>query len=148
MRSLLNRRDRDLVIARLRRLTPESTAKWGRMSTPQMVAHLSDQMRITLGDISAARRPGPLHLPVLKQLVMYWLPWPKGRIKGPPEAFTTQPGTWQSDLETLAALLDRFASTTDRDSWPEHPTFGHLSHRSWGFFSYRHFDHHLRQFGA
>ena len=148
MRSLLNSSDRDLVIDRLRRLTPESPPKWGRMSAAQMVAHLSDQMRIALGDIPAARLPGPLHLPVLKQLVMYWLPWPKARIKGPPEAFTTAPATWQSDLATLVALLERFAKPSDRDSWPDHPTFGALSHRGWGLFSYRHFDHHLRQFGV
>jgi len=148
MRSLLNPHDRDFVVERLRTLTPESSPRWGRMSASQMVAHLSDQIRIALGDIPTARRPGPLHLPILKQLVMYWLPWPRGRIKGPPEAFTTPPATWQSDLITLVGLLDRFARPTDRHTWPDHPTFGPLSHRAWGLFSYRHFDHHLRQFGV
>ena len=148
MRSVLNRPDRDLLIGRLRRLAPESPAKWGRMSASQMVAHLSDQMRITLGDLAAAPSPGPLRLPILKHLVMYWLPWPKGRIKGPPEAFTSQPTTWQGDLVTLTALLDRFVSDNNRDSWPDHPTFGRLSRKSWGHFAYRHFDHHLRQFGV
>jgi hypothetical protein len=67
------------------------------MNAPQMLTHLSDQMRHALGAAPAAPRSGPL-LPVIKHLIMYWFPWPKGRIKGPPEAFLTQPTTWESDL--------------------------------------------------
>jgi hypothetical protein len=79
---------------------------------------------------------------------MYWLPWPKGRIHGPTELFLTPATTWKADLATFEALLNRFVSQTAEDDWPEHPFFGPMTHQSWGRFSYRHFDHHLRQFGA
>ena len=113
-----------------------------------MLAHLTDQMRHTLGDASAARRLGPLRLPVIKHLVMYWLPWPKGRIKGPPEAFITQPTTWTDDLERFLQLVERFVDDAQREVWPDHALFGHMTRRSWGRFCHRHFDHHLRQFGV
>jgi hypothetical protein len=118
------------------------------MSAGQMLAHLSDQMRHTLGDAHAAPRPGPLRWPVLKQAVMYWMPWPKGRVQGPPEAFLTRPTTWTADLEAFEALVQRFLAQEDRAEWPEHALFGHMTRQSWGWFCYRHFDYHLRQFGA
>lgn len=111
LRSLLDSRDRQRLVQRFETVSPDAAPLWGRMSAPQMLVPLSDQMRHTLGDAEAAPRPGPLRLPLIRQLVMYWLPWPKGRVKGPPEAFVTPPTTW-------------------------------------GWFCHRHFDHHLRQFGA
>lgn len=148
MPTLLDARDRALVISRIEGLAPDSPALWGRMSAPEMIAHLSDQMRIALGDLATAPQRGPLRLPLLKQLVMYWAPWPKGRIKGPPEAFTTRPATWQDDIALLKQLLERFVREPSRASCPDHPTFGRMTHESWGRFSHRHFDHHLRQFGV
>jgi Protein of unknown function (DUF1569) len=136
------------LLARFRNLEPGAPARWGTMNSPRMVAHLSDQMRYTLGEFSIRRRSGPLRWPGIKQLVMYWIPWPKGRVKGSPEMFQTAPTTWTADLATLQALLDRFISDTDRTAWPQHPRFGVMTRQSWGRFSYRHFDHHLRQFGA
>jgi hypothetical protein len=148
LRSLLDSNDRELMLNRFRSLTPDSAARWGRMGAPQMLAHLSDQMRHTLGDAAAAPRNGPLRLPVVKQLVMYWLPWPKGRIKGPPEAFVSQPTTWGEDFASFLALVERFVELSERVAWPDHAIFGRMSRRSWGWFCHRHFDHHLRQFGA
>lgn len=148
MRSILDSGDRERMLARFRALHAGSERQWGRMSAAQMLAHLTDQMRHTLGDATAARRPGPLRLPGIKHLVMYWLPWPKGRIKGPPEAFVTQPTTWVEDLDRFMGLLERFVDDDRRDSWPDHALFGRMTRRSWGRFCHRHFDHHLRQFGV
>jgi hypothetical protein len=118
------------------------------MTAPQMLTHLSDQMRHTLGDARAAPRPGPLRLPIIRQLVMYWIPWPRGRVQGPPEAFLTRPTTWEADLNTFDRLVQRFVEAEDRLDWPEHAFFGAMSRRSWGRFIHRHFDYHLRQFGG
>ncbi len=139
---------RTRMLSRFRRLRPDHPAQWGRMDAPRMLAHLTDQLRHTVGDAAAAPRPGPLRLPVVKQLVMYWLPWPKGRIQGPPEAFVTRPTTWEADLATFEGLLDRFVLDTGRAAWPDHPFFGRMSRGAWGRFCHRHFDHHLRQFGV
>ena len=148
MPNLLDTDDRHRLLARLRSLKPDSPPQWGRMNAPKMLAHLSDQMRHALGDAPAAPQRGPLRLPIIKQVVMYWLPWPKGRIKGPPEAFLTQPTTWEADLATLLRLLDRFVAAHDRATWPDHAIFGSMNGQSWARFSHRHFDHHLRQFGV
>jgi hypothetical protein len=113
-----------------------------------MLTHLSDQMRHTLGDARAAPRSGPLRWPVVRQLAMFWLPWPRGRAKGPPEAFLTGPTTWEADLAGFERLIARFVESEDQATWPEHALFGPMTRRSWGRFCHRHFDYHLRQFGV
>jgi len=148
MRTLFNGECRTGLLARLAGVRPDEPALWGRMTAPQMLAHLSDTMRITLGDQPCCRMPSPLRYPGLKHVVLYVLPWPKGRIQGPPEAFVAGPTSWSVDLATLEALVARFTARGPSGTWPEHPLFGPLDGPEWGVFSYRHFDHHLRQFGA
>jgi hypothetical protein len=113
-----------------------------------MLAHLGDMMRLTLGDTFCCPMQSRLRYPGLKHLALYVLPWPKGQIQGPPEAFMTAATSWSLDLAALDALVDRFIVRGSSGTWPEHPLFGPLSGPEWGVFHYRHFDHHLCQFGA
>lgn len=136
------------MVARIRDLKPDANRLWGRMSAPQMVAHLTDQMHHALGDEPVAARSGMLRWPPVRFASIYVIPWPKGRIKGPPEAFTTQPTTWEADIEGLELLLERFAARDPESNWPDHALFGHMRGRDWGVFVHKHFDHHLRQFGV
>jgi Protein of unknown function (DUF1569) len=59
----------------------------------------------------------------------------------------TRPTDFSRDLDELRRLIHRFEGAAARLSG-EHPLFGTLSPTEWGTFSYRHADHHLRQFGA
>ncbi len=148
MRSLLIADHRQALLVRFRQLRPEAPARWGRMNAPRMLAHLTDQMRHTLGDATAAPVAGPLRWPIIKHAALYWLPWPRGRVQGPPEAFLSAPTSWAADLATFEFLVERFVADEDRTDWPEHAFFGPMTRRSWGHFCHRHFDHHLRQFGG
>ena len=116
------------------------------MTSHQMVCHLCDQLHIALGEISTSPIPGPLRYSVVKQLVIDVLPWPKGRVKGPPEAFITQPTMWETDVATLCGLLETFASRRSERAWALHPIFGRMSGSLWSRLTCRHFDHHLTQF--
>lgn len=136
------------VLKRINQLRPDANRRWGRMSAPQMIAHLSDQMRHTLGDAGCAAQPGLLRNSLVRYLAIYWVPWPKGRIKGPPEAFVTQPTDWDADIQTLLKLLDRFVARGAKGVWPEHPLMGRMTGKDWGVFCHKHFNHHLSQFGV
>ena len=148
MRTLLDPQDLDRLVTRIRRLTPDASARWGRLTAPRMVVHLADQLRQALGEIQVRPRRTVLHWPVIRPLVMYRLPWHRGRIKGSPEIFQTPPSIWSADIATLEGLLARFVNEASRGHWPDHPLFGPMTRDDWGRFSYRHFDHHLRQFGV
>ena len=133
---------------RIRRLQPDGQRRWGRMNVHQMICHLADQLRMTLGEIQSRRVASPLSNPLVRRLVIDVLPWPKGRIQGPPEAFVTSPGEWQRDVSVLLDLLDRFGGSASRKDWPPHPMFGNLGGPLWSRLTCRHFDHHLKQFGV
>lgn len=135
------------VIERLRRLSAETPRQWGTMSAPRMVAHLTDQMYHCLGDVAPRPVPGPLRWSLVRHAFIYWIPWPKGRAKGPPDAFVTQPKEWEPDLAHLIGLVERLGARGPGGDWPDHALFGRMSGVDWGFFCFKHFDHHLRQFG-
>ena len=59
----------------------------------------------------------------------------------------TPPADWASDIEGLEALVERFAARDPHGDWLPHALLGPMSGRDWGVFCYKHFDHHLRQFG-
>lgn len=147
-RSVFDDSCRRRLAARLESLRPDSPRRWGRMNARQMVAHLSDQMRHALGDSPVQARPGPLRWNLVRWLTIYLVPWPKGRIQGPPEAFATPPKDWHKDVAGLLKLLERFAARGPQADWPDHALLGPMSGRDWGVFVHKHFDHHLRQFGA
>ena len=147
LHSIDNARDRQNLFDRLGRLDPSRAPRWGRLSAPQMLVHLCDQMRMPFNDHPSGPLFGPPRVPVLWEAFLYVLPWPKG-VPGPREAFVTEPGVWADDLETLRRLVDEFLNADPERPWPVHPNWGRLSRRQWGVFCYRHFDHHLKQFGV
>ena len=148
MASMFESDVRAVFDGRIRALRPDALPRWGRMTAPQMVCHLSDQLRIALGQLPTRPVPGPLRYTPMKQLVIDVLPWPKGRIQGPPEAFTNSPAHWSQDVATLLALLETFAARGGQGPWPPHPNFGRMSGALWSRLTCRHFDHHLTQFGV
>jgi hypothetical protein len=148
LRTILNPLHRKELFDRLEGLDPSQAALWGRMTAPSMLIHLCDQMRMPFNDNPSGRIPGVPRHAILRQLILYFLPWPKGTIQGPPEAFHTKPGNWSGDLATLNELVDQFVNAPPDRHWPDQPNFGPMSRRDWGVFCYRHFDHHLRQFGV
>ena len=133
---------------RLACLDAEQPPLWGRLTAPRMLAHLCDQMRMPFRDQPSAPIPGPARYPVLRELFLYLLPWPKSKIQGPPEAFHADPAAWSEDLATLNELVVGFVNLSSDRLWPDHPHFGRMNRRAWGVFCYRHLDHHLRQFGV
>ena len=131
---------------RLARLTPDRAPQWGKMTAPKMVVHLADAMKMALGELPTKPRKTPLRFPIVKQLVIYVMPWPKG-VPTAPELLARAPDAWNGEVVTLSALIERFANETTRSEWPRHPAFGALSRRTWGALVYRHSDHHFQQFG-
>lgn len=99
-----------------------------------------------MGDLKVAPKKSPIRYPLLKQLIVYVAPFPKG-VPTAPELIAREPREWTDEVADVQSLLER-AAASRTDAWPEHPAFGTLSKRAWGVLIYRHMDHHLRQFGG
>ena len=83
-----------------------------------------------------------------QMVFVHWAPWPKARIKAPPEMFTSTPAGWGDDVAALHALIDRAGKKDPTVEWAVHPMFGPVSSQEWRMLCWKHLDHHLRQFGA
>jgi hypothetical protein len=145
MKSLWNERDRRALGDRISRLTPDRKARWGRMTAPQMVAHLAASIRMATGELPVRQRRTPFRHPVIKQLLVYVIPVPKGLPTD--KALQVDPTNWDADVADLRAMLEKFAARDRTAPWPAHPAFGPLGAHAWGVLTHRHLDHHLRQFG-
>lgn len=148
MKSLHDGATRAEVRERLQRLLPDSKPRWGRMSVAAMLCHLITWMEMALGNLPIRERRLFVRHPVVKQLIIYFMPIPKG-LPTAPELIARVPAVeLAADRATLEAELDRFGAYDPAAAWPRHPAFGRLTRREWGILAYRHTDHHLRQFGV
>ena len=152
MKTLASPRDKEEILHRLSAIGLASKRRWGKMSAPEMVCHLSDAFRVSLGEKDA-------------KLLRFWFPrsffkwaalqlplqWPQG-VKTVPECDAklggTPPGEIENDLSELRRLIERFAEQPVGAEWPAHPIFGYMAGEEWMRWGYLHVDHHLRQFGA
>jgi hypothetical protein len=148
MRSILNEVDRNEISGRLRSLSTSSTARWGSMNVTDMLQHLRLSARMTLGElpVDSANKRAFQKFP-LKHLLLYVLPFPKGA----PTARELKPVVVASIEEERAALLElleRIGTGPREGAGPVHPLFGPMTWREWGAVTYKHANHHLKQFGV
>ena len=149
--TLLHPEARAEILRRIEALTPRSERRWGRMTPHQMVCHLSDACRAALGERRVPVIGTLWERTVIRCLAIHTnVKWPPG-VRTVPEADQeiggTRPTEFARDVDELRGLIQRFSGPKAQLSG-DHPLFGALSAAEWGRFSYRHADHHLRQFGA
>jgi hypothetical protein len=117
------------------------------MSALRMLAHVADWMLMARGEIRTTPRNWVLQYPPLKQLAIYWLPFPKG-VPTAPELVGREPLDWAIERAAVREHLRWFENLDPQMVWPEHPVFAKLDGKAWCVLGYRHMDHHLRQFGV
>ena len=83
----------------------------------------------------------------LKHLIIYVLPFPKGAPTAP-ELKPSVSESLEEERTALLKLLERIGAGPREGVGPAHPLFGSMTWREWGVVTYKHADHHLRQFGA
>lgn len=148
MRSILNEGDRAAIDRRVRSLSVSSTGRWGSMDVTSMLKHLRLAALMTLGELSipSANKRAFQVFP-LKHLILYVLPFPKGAPTAP-ELKPDVAASFEEERAALLELLERIGTGPREGVGPDHPLFGPLTWREWGVATYKHADHHLRQFGA
>jgi len=138
---------RSSLIDRAGRLKDSTKPAWGKMNAGGMMAHLNDSYRMALGELTVKPRNVPFRYPVIKQLIVYALPFPKG-VPTAPELISRCDGAVLADEQrAYGELLAKLASVTPATSLADHPAFGRLTHRAYGVLIARHTEHHFRQFG-
>jgi hypothetical protein len=148
MGSILNDRDRAEILRRMQSLSASSTRRWGSLDVVGMLQHLRLSARMTLGELpvpSANKRVFQVF--PLKHLILYVLPFPKGAPTAP-ELKPVAASSFEEERAALLDLLARIGTGPTEGAGPAHPLFGPMTFREWGVVTYKHADHHLKQFGA
>ena len=148
MHSILNESDRAAICGRVQSLSASSTARWGRMNVTGMLEHLRLSALMAVGELNVvSSNKRPFQMFPLKHLILYVLPFPKGA----PTASELKPdaaGSLEEERAAVLELLNRIGTGPQDGPGPAHPLFGPLSRREWGAVTYKHVDHHMKQFGA
>lgn len=149
MKSLFNPADRESLSHRLAALEPTAQRQWGKMDPAQMLKHCS----IALGDLLGDRPVkqlflGKLITPLIRGQIFGEKPFRRNSPTDPIYVVSDSQD-FEAERTRLATLIDRVVQRgTAKTEGRVHPFFGRLSGDQWGRLIYKHFDHHLRQFGV
>ena len=140
----------EALAERLSRVTPDSRRVWGTMTPHEMICHLSDSFHAMLGERhGSSANWSPLRRTVFKWIAIHTpLPWPRGIptiAEVNPHRAGTKPDVFERDRAQLLRVMRRFVAQDSR--YAPHPMFGEMTRDEWMIWTFRHVDHHLRQFG-
>ena len=148
MGTILKEADRAEICKRLQSLSTSSNARWGTLDVTGMLQHLNLSARMTLGEMQVPSvNKRPFQMFPLKHLVLYVFPFPKGAPTAP-KLKPQSSASLEEERVALLNMLERIGTGPREGVGPEHPLFGPLTWREWGVVTYKHADHHLKQFGA
>lgn len=148
MGSILNEGDRAAIRRRLESVTTASAPRWGRMDASGMLTHLRLSALMALGELPVAcKSKRAFQVFPIKHLILHVVPFPKGAPTAP-ELLAPSGASVDAIRSELDSLVERIGAGPREGDGPVHPLFGRLSFTEWGVATFKHADHHLRQFGA
>ena len=149
MKTILKEPDRKIILERVSKLHSDSPRQWGTMTPAEMLWHLRSQLELALGILPQTTFvQSYLALPPFRWLSLYVISWPKG-VRTAPEMNVRKQHPAVSNIDTeKVLLLQRLSEVISTSELNAHPLFGKMSKRLWGRLIWKHFDHHLRQFGV
>lgn len=134
------------IIDRINRLTPDSPRQWGKMNAAQMLAHCQMPLGVATG---SHKLKSNFLLSLIGSMVKSKLYDDKPFKRGLPtdRSFIMKD---EKDFEKeKKALIDMINAFTENNmSGEKHPFFGRLTNEQWSKGTWKHLDHHLRQFGC
>ena len=146
VKSLFDPAVKAIIIERINQLTSDSQRKWGKMDASQMLAHVQCPINFAYGNHSIQggfllKLIGPLFKSVLFNNTPYkqGLPTDKTYIISDQREF-------EKERNQLIELVNRFSESNIIDA--RHPVFGKLTKEQWSKATWKHLDHHLKQFGV
>lgn len=149
MKSIFDAEAKNEILSRLDQLQPDSKPSWGKMNVSQMLAHCVVPSKITSGEIKAKRNVfGLLFGRIAKKRMVSEEPFKRNLPTDPSFVIKDTPDFYEKRNELKAVIESIY--NTDKNELVErkHPFFGKMTLDEWGILSYKHFDHHLKQFGV
>ena len=149
MNNLFDRDSVHEILDRIDKLQSTMRPNWGKMNVAQMLAHCSACMDMATGQLNLPRSfIGRLLGPIAKPIYTNEKPFSKNSPTAK-ELVCANANDFSREQEQLRAKVQQFfAGGEAKCTRHPHPFFGPLSPQEWSRGSYKHLDHHLRQFGV
>ena len=137
---------------RILTLTHQTERRWGTMNAGQMLRHIAAGMEQALGRKQDVDASSLFLRTVGRVVVLRLLPkFPRGLPTSNAMRQTetaSDPDGFENDRNRVLALLEDQGAWPRERPMPDHPAFGPLTHAERGILTWKHLDHHLRQFGV
>lgn len=149
MNSLFDSQTSQEIIQRINNLTVSSSRQWGKMDVAQMLAHCAFGMETALGD----RNPPRTFLGKLVGRLMQG-ELTNDKLMGKnlpthPQYIMVDSKDFEREKSRLISTIARFSEGGEsKVTQNPHPFFGNITPIQWSSGSWKHLDHHLRQFGV
>ena len=148
MKTIYDKKTRDELIDRIHTLTEKSNAGWGRMNVYQMIRHCVAWEELVAGKqklkrIFLGRLFGKI---ALRSMIGNDNPVKQNMPTLPELKITESAGDIESEKQKWIALIEENALAPNPNF--VHPFCGKMTVEEIGLLTYKHTDHHLRQFNS
>jgi len=135
------------IIDRINKLTPQTKQQWGKMNVAQMLAHIQKPIGIAMGTHQPKgsfilRLIGPL----FKSKLWDEKPYKQSLPTDPTFVMTGAEKDFEKEKSILLSMINNFSRETIVGE--QHLVFGKLTKDNWSKATWKHLDHHLKQFGV
>jgi hypothetical protein len=150
MNNLYNKTDVANIVERLEKLTPLAKRQWGTMDVAQMLAHCNVSLETAMGlNFPKRKLVGWLFGKLLKRKFIDSNPMIKNSLTEDHYITTTNVYEFEREKAKAINLVRTFYENgPEKCTTHKHSYFGNLTPNEWAILKWKHFDHHLRQFGA
>lgn len=148
MKTIFDDSARAELIARINSINQNSIAKWGKMNVHQMLNHCNLWDEMILQNKKYKRQF--IGLVLGKLLLKNELKDRPMRQNNPtiPELIVKEAsGDFEAEKQKWISSIGQYANYSSPPEGYIHPFFGKMTKEQVGLHSYKHADHHLRQFG-
>lgn len=150
MKTIFEQETVNELIARINKLTPETTPSWGKMNVAQMLAHCNVSYEMAYENIHKA--PNAFVKLILKLFVKEQVVGSKPYKKNgqtAPAFLITDTKDFEKEKARLIAYLEKTQKLgANHFEGKESLSFGKLNANQWNIMFQKHLEHHLAQFGV
>ena len=150
MNNLYNQSDVKSITERLESLTINSKRQWGTMTISQMLAHCNVSLETAMGlNFPKRKFIGIILGRLLKLKFLNKKPMIKNSITEDMYVINSDEFEFEKEKARAIELVHIFYKNgPEKATTHPHSYFGKLTPQEWAILKWKHYDHHLRQFGA
>jgi Protein of unknown function (DUF1569) len=147
VKNIFNASVKKEIIDRINNIAPETKRKWGKMDAAQMFAHCRFPLQVVMGQRNLKSNIiQKLIFPLFKSILYNDKPYKQGLPTDKSYITTGTSKDFEEEKQNLIEQLNSFSETSAVVE--KHPVFGKLSKEQWSKATWKHLDHHLKQFGV